>query len=167
VRRLIDWHVAAAAVPQPTRWHELKTDPDAFDAVAAGLKTYEIRRDDRGFQVGDGLLLRRTKYTGAQMRMRRDDCPLEYTGETERRVVSHILSGYGLADHWVCLSFATPAPRAAAVPQEAADLHAAIMALPCNSAYPQGTGADNCYRRGHRDALAAAAALVAKGGQHG
>jgi hypothetical protein len=105
---------AALAVPaqqgveQVPRWHELKTDPEVFDAVASGAKTFEIRRDDRDFKVGDGLLLRRTRYTGAQMHMRPEHCPLEYTGETERRIVSHILSGYGLEDHWVCLSFAAP-----------------------------------------------------------
>ena len=95
---------------QPMRWHELKTDPEPFDAVASGAKTHEIRRDDRNFKVGDGLLLRRTRYTGAQMHMRPEHCPLEYTGETERRVVTHIQTGYGLSDGWAILSIATAQP---------------------------------------------------------
>jgi hypothetical protein len=98
--------------PLTGRVHELKTDPDAFDAVAAGQKTHEIRKDDRGFAVGDQLLLRRTRYTGAQMHMRPEHCPLEYTGAQELRIVSHIQHGYGLSDGWVILSFAAPAALA-------------------------------------------------------
>lgn len=39
--------------------HVLKTLPDYFDAVARGEKTFEVRRDDRGFQKGDILVLHR------------------------------------------------------------------------------------------------------------
>lgn len=37
--------------------HELKTWPVYFGAVAAGKKTFEIRKDDRGFGIGDWLHL--------------------------------------------------------------------------------------------------------------
>lgn len=37
--------------------HELKIWPSFFRAVSEGTKTYEIRKDDRGFEVGDVLLL--------------------------------------------------------------------------------------------------------------
>lgn len=102
----------------PVRWHELKTDPDAFDALVRGDKTYEMRLNDRDFKVGDGLLLRRTKFTGNQMHMRPDHYPLGYTGEECRRIVSHIQTGYGLNDRWCILSFAAlrtelSAPQAA------------------------------------------------------
>jgi hypothetical protein len=40
--------------------HILKTWPVYFDAVQAGLKTFEIRRDDRAFQKGDIVELQRT-----------------------------------------------------------------------------------------------------------
>lgn len=39
--------------------HELKTWPEFWDAVDRGEKTFEVRRDDRGFQVGDTLWLHR------------------------------------------------------------------------------------------------------------
>lgn len=37
--------------------HSLKTWPGPFNAVALGRKRYEVRRNDRGFQVGDVLEL--------------------------------------------------------------------------------------------------------------
>ena len=37
--------------------HELKCDPEYFEAVKCGDKTFEVRRNDRGFGVGDILAL--------------------------------------------------------------------------------------------------------------
>lgn len=38
--------------------HELKTDPEFFDAILDGRKTFEVRLNDRGYQVGDVLILK-------------------------------------------------------------------------------------------------------------
>jgi len=83
--------------------HILKTDPEPFDAVVKGEKTYEIRFDDRGFQVGDGLMLAETLYTGDAMRI---GAPLMYTGRKHSVKITHILRGpaHGLRDGWVILS---------------------------------------------------------------
>ena len=92
------------------RIHELKTDPEVFQAAWDGLKTFEIRFNDRDFKVGDSLYLLETEHTGEEMRA---GAPLVYTGRTQMRVVSHVLTGYGLAPGWCCLSHATaqaPAP---------------------------------------------------------
>ena len=44
--------------------HELKTLPKYYKAVVKGEKTFEVRKDDRDFQVGDTLLLQ--KYDNGQ-----------------------------------------------------------------------------------------------------
>lgn len=40
--------------------HVLKCWPRYFDAAERGEKNFEVRRDDRGFQKGDVLVLQRT-----------------------------------------------------------------------------------------------------------
>lgn len=52
--------------------HELKCHPIPFRDVVKGLKSYEIRVNDRGFTVGDSMLLREwdpleEKYTGSEL----------------------------------------------------------------------------------------------------
>jgi hypothetical protein len=84
--------------------HELKTDPIPFEQVREGLKTFEIRRDDRNFRGGDQLILRKTEYTGAQMAA---GAPLVYCGCPA--VVVQVLSVmrgpiYGLAEGWCIMS---------------------------------------------------------------
>jgi hypothetical protein len=85
--------------------HELKTDAAVFDAVARGVKTHEIRFNDRAFAVGDLLHLRETAASGEQMRA---GAALVFTGRTVLRQVAHIQTGYGLTDGWCILSFALP-----------------------------------------------------------
>ena len=96
--------------------HELKTDSPVFQATKTGLKTYEIRRNDRNFQVGDDLFLRETIYTGEEMNPRYKGGipgtstppgkPLSFTGETLLVSVLHILVGpiYGLSDGWCIMA---------------------------------------------------------------
>ncbi len=38
--------------------HELKIDPKYFDEIVDGIKTFEVRKNDRNFKVGDHLLLK-------------------------------------------------------------------------------------------------------------
>lgn len=40
-----------------TKVHELKVAAPYFDALLSGEKTFEVRRNDRGFQKGDQLRL--------------------------------------------------------------------------------------------------------------
>ena len=69
-----------------TQVHELKCWPDSFEQISAGHKTFELRKDDRGYKVGDYLLLR--EWTpmvdlGAVEQ--------QYTGRNAMAVVTHIL----------------------------------------------------------------------------
>lgn len=70
--------------------HELKTWPEPFHAVVSHLKRYEIRANDRDFQVGDILYLR--EY---------DPHTKEYTGRTTSRIIGYITHGgnWGLPDN--------------------------------------------------------------------
>ncbi|WP_432263508.1 DUF3850 domain-containing protein [Cupriavidus sp. TMH.W2] len=83
--------------------HELKTDTPAFEAILDGQKTFELRKDDRGYRVGDQLRLRETKHSGEAMEA---GAPLEYSGREVIKAVSHVQRGYGLLPGWVCLSLA-------------------------------------------------------------
>lgn len=60
--------------------HTLKTWPEFFGDIAAGRKTFELRKDDRGFRVGDTLELR--EY---------DPKTDAYSGRMVFRGVEHIL----------------------------------------------------------------------------
>lgn len=48
--------------------HNLKLNDRYFDAVANGIKTFEIRKNDRGFRVGDTLVLIRVDDDGIAIR---------------------------------------------------------------------------------------------------
>lgn len=53
------------------RIHELKCWYEFYDAIERGEKTFEIRKNDRGYQVGDVLTLQRYNqeegiYSGAE-----------------------------------------------------------------------------------------------------
>lgn len=51
-------HLMAEVTDSPARMHVLKVVPPYFDAIVSGAKTFEVRRNDRGYQCGDVLSLR-------------------------------------------------------------------------------------------------------------
>jgi hypothetical protein len=67
--------------------HELKILPAYFEAVIDGWKTFEIRKDDRGFQPGDAVTLREydPEYTGDYQH---DDD--KYTGRTHSATIGYV-----------------------------------------------------------------------------
>lgn len=96
--------ISADSYENQFRSHTLKIDPGAFHAILIGLKKYEIRYNDRNFNVGDTLYLRETKHPGAEMES--NGYEVIYTNRTILKTVSHILRGpiYGLEENWVVMS---------------------------------------------------------------
>src|SRR5690242_17435850 len=81
---------------QPTMRHELKTWPAFFADLKAGRKTFELRKNDRNFEIGDRLILR--EY---------DPERREYTGRKCFRTVTHVLRyapSFGLEVGYAILS---------------------------------------------------------------
>lgn len=74
--------------------HELKILPKWFEDVARQKKTFEIRKNDRDYNVGDTLILK-------------EWCKGKYTGREIKRTVSYIYYGdgtYGLSDEYVVMA---------------------------------------------------------------
>lgn len=86
--------------------HELKSDPGQFECVKAGIKTHELRKNDRAYEVGDTVTLRKTEHSGVLMSQ---GDPLLYTGDELTRTITYItypLPWMGLKEGWVILSLA-------------------------------------------------------------
>ena len=47
--------------------HRLKLNNRYFDAVANGIKTFEIRRNDRDYKVGDTLVMKEVNDDGKRL----------------------------------------------------------------------------------------------------
>lgn len=80
--------------------HVLKCWPEPFEAVRSGRKKAEIRHDDRGFEVGDVLVLQEW-----------DPATMTYTGRELSRRVSDITRSAGpvrFLDGLVVLSLEDP-----------------------------------------------------------
>ena len=81
--------------------HILKTDSEVFQASWDEIKTFEIRIDDRDFQVGNELLLAETVASGEEMKK---GALLEYTGRFIIQTITYKLKGmYGLSEGWCIL----------------------------------------------------------------
>lgn len=88
--------------------HELKTWPKYFKQVRAGIKTFELRKFDRDYKVGDILKLKEYRFT--------DPGNLsvgEYSGDEIKVEVTSIITSeegsvFGLADGYCIMSIQTP-----------------------------------------------------------
>ncbi|UOQ53999.1 ASCH/PUA domain-containing protein [Hymenobacter cellulosivorans] len=85
----------------PRQTHELKTWPVCFAAVESGAKPFDVRENDRNYQVGDVLLLREYEPETEH-----------YSGRTLLRSVSYVLQGgsFGLEAGWCVVGFGALPP---------------------------------------------------------
>ena len=77
--------------------HKLKLNACYYDDSASGIKTFEIRKNDRNFKVGDVLELREWVWSALE-----EKCT--YTGEVHWKIITYILdyTEY-LQDGYVCI----------------------------------------------------------------
>lgn len=73
------------------RIHILKTDPEIYDDERAGIKPFMFRVNDRGFEVGDIVVSRKTAYTGDDMC--ENGAPLVFTGDVMLAEITYIFEG--------------------------------------------------------------------------
>lgn len=90
--------------------HELKILPQYFKEVVNGNKTFEIRENDRGFEVGDKLILK--EYVLFDDGVIKGEYGL-YTGNETKKEVSYIYEGeeYGLKKGWCVLGLKNTEPQ--------------------------------------------------------
>lgn len=77
--------------------HELKIYPQYFEKVLDGSKTFELRKDDRGYEVGDRLILREFK-AGLVDHTQGEPVIIQEEGYTGRKIekqISYIFKGGG------------------------------------------------------------------------
>lgn len=80
--------------------HELKINPDYYQAIVDDLKKFEIRKNDRCFSVGDILRLREYDPTRES-----DPVTEKYTGRYCYVRIDYILSDFlALEDNYVAMS---------------------------------------------------------------
>ena len=75
--------------------HDLKLNIEFCDAVLSGEKTFEVRKNDRGFQTGD--LIRFIPTDGTI----REHAKHEISGHTYK--ITYILNGWGIKNGYVVL----------------------------------------------------------------
>lgn len=88
--------------------HTLKTLPNYWDAVERGEKPFEVRRDDRGFQKGDILVLRRMRKNMFGSAYEEDVSG--HTYRDLRREITYVLTGgqFGIEPGFVVLGLREP-----------------------------------------------------------
>ncbi len=78
--------------------HKLKLNAAYYDDSASGIKTFEIRKNDRDFKVGDILELREYVWSGL-------DGKGAYTGSVHWKIITYILDDKEyLYEDYICLA---------------------------------------------------------------
>lgn len=72
--------------------HDLKLHPEYYEAVILGVKTFEIRKNDRNYKVGDKVILHEY-YPDSE----------SYSGRSVEAEITYI-TDYGQSDNFVVFS---------------------------------------------------------------
>ncbi len=86
--------------------HTVKCWPNYFDAIERGDKTFDVRRDDRGYQRGDTLILRR--FDPATQTYSIAPGAGRFSIKETRRTITYVLTGgqFGINPGYVVLALA-------------------------------------------------------------
>ena len=76
--------------------HEIKIGIDFANAVLSGEKTFELRRNDRGYQKGDAVVFRVVDREGNEMP--------EHPISGESYIITYVLSGWGMREGFCAFS---------------------------------------------------------------
>lgn len=79
--------------------HDLKIERQFADAVIDGRKTFEVRRNDRGFNAGDLVRFEVIEH-GVAVTFRCESHPLDM----EIYRIGYVLSGWGIEEGYVAFS---------------------------------------------------------------
>ena len=77
--------------------HEIKLREEFCDAVYEGRKTFEIRKNDRGYQTGD--YVRFIPISGDYFQQ-----PIQHPLKDKTYEITYILSGWGIPEGYVVFS---------------------------------------------------------------
>ena len=75
--------------------HILKLNEQFCEQVNCGIKTFEIRKNDRDFRVGDRIKFKAVNDAGEH---------IYHPINNKEFIISYILSGWGLQDGYVAMS---------------------------------------------------------------
>lgn len=125
--------MTAPARPTLPVEHELKTWPEFFACLLTGEKTFELRKDDRGFRVGHTLWLREWSPKSR-----------EYSGRELRYRVTYVLSGIGLDPGMVVMGIAPLSPPSTPPAQDRAALIERLEEVELTLHESTGIGTHRC-----------------------
>ena len=75
--------------------HNIKLRVEFCDAVVSGEKSFEIRRNDRGYQQGDHIIFQAVERDGQQV------YPVPHPVNDLEFEITYVLNGYGLENGFV------------------------------------------------------------------
>ena len=144
------------------RVHDLKTWPEPYTAILDGRKHFEIRQDDRGYAVGDILLLK--EFDPSKVGFMSPSY-VGFTGREIRAVVTYMVPGgaWGLPSNLCVMNIRVLEPQSSVVPDSTK-----VACWSCINVGPDdGSTSHTCPEKCGRCALIRAGNIVGTCTTHG